>query len=181
MTGKLLDIGNNDSLLILPCLATNATSLLDGVASDIALERPQFQRIILNYYGPNTIIGSLHVNVLDTLTAREIHRLDRDIATEMFLKHGIILTVGIYAINTKGKLGTLQKDVMTFINNQPNVLQSHGFYYYSDKNLVTIDIIPNESVHDDNVFAEEMKEKLNKQFPAYKFSIVIDHNYTEES
>ena len=37
------------------------------------------------------------------------------------------------------------------------------------------------SVHDDNVFAEEMKEKLNKQFPDYKFSIVIDHNYTEES
>ena len=93
----------------------------------------------------------------------------------MFFKHGIILTVGIYAINTEGKLGTLQKDVMTFINNQPDVLQSHGFYYYSD------DIIPNESVHDDNVFAEEMKEKLNKQFPDYKFSIVIDHNYTEES
>ena len=85
----------------------------------------------------------------------------------MFFKHGIILTVGIYAINTEGKLGTLQKDVMTFINNQPDVLQSHGFYYYSDKNLVTIDIIPNESVHDDNVFAEEMKEKLNKQFPDY--------------
>lgn len=137
--------------------------------------------IILNYYGPNTIIGSLHVNVLDTLTAREIHRLDREIAEEMFYKHGIILTVGIYAINTEGKLGTLQKDVMTFINNQPDVLQSHGFYYYSDKNLVTIDIIPNESVHDDNAFVEDMKEKLNKQFPDYKFSIVIDHNYTEES
>ncbi len=137
--------------------------------------------IILNDYGPNTIIGSLHVNVLDTLTAREIHGLTRDIAEEMFYKHGIILTVGVYAINTEGKLGTLQKDVMTFINNQPDVLQSHGFYYYSDKNLVTIDIIPNESVHDDNVFAEEMKEKLNKQFPDYKFSIVIDHDYTEES
>ena len=137
--------------------------------------------IILNDYGPNTIIGSLHVNVLDTLTAREIHGLTRDIAEEMFYKHGIIMTVGVYAINTEGKLGTLQKDVMTFINNQPDVLQSHGFYYYSDKNLVTIDIIPNESVHDDNVFAEEMKEKLNKQFPDYKFSIVIDHNYTEES
>ena len=137
--------------------------------------------IILNDYGPNTIIGSLHVNVLDTLTAREIHGLTRDIAEEMFYKHGIILTVGVYAINTEGKLGTLQKDVMTFINNQPDVLQSHGFYFYSNQNLVTIDIIPNKSVHDDNVFAEEMKEKLNKQFPDYKFSIVIDHDYTEES
>ena len=48
MTGKLVFIRNNDSLLILPCFATNATSLLDGVASDIALERPQFQRITLD-------------------------------------------------------------------------------------------------------------------------------------
>jgi len=40
MTGKLEYIRNYDSLLILPCLATNAMSLLDGVASDIALERP---------------------------------------------------------------------------------------------------------------------------------------------
>lgn len=136
--------------------------------------------IILNYYGPDTIIGSLHVNVLDTLTAREIHGQTRDISEEMFQKHGIILTVGVYAINTEGKLGSLQKDVMTFINSQPDVLQSHGFYYYSNQNLVTIDIIPNESVHDDNVFAEEMKKKLHAQFPDYKFSIVIDHNYTEQ-
>lgn len=48
MAGKLVFIRNNDSLLILSCLATNATSLLDGVASDIALERPQFQRITLD-------------------------------------------------------------------------------------------------------------------------------------
>ena len=48
MTGKLEHIRNNDSLLILPCLATNAKALLDGVASDIALERPQFQRITID-------------------------------------------------------------------------------------------------------------------------------------
>ena len=48
MTGKLEYIRNNDSLLILSCLATNATSLLDVVASDIALERPQSQRITLD-------------------------------------------------------------------------------------------------------------------------------------
>jgi len=48
MTGKLEYIRNNDSLLILPCFATIATSLLVGVASDIALERPQSQRITLD-------------------------------------------------------------------------------------------------------------------------------------
>lgn len=135
--------------------------------------------IILNYYGPNTIIGSLHVNVLDTLTAREIHGLTRDIAEEMYEKHAIICTVGIYAINTQGKLGTLQKDVMTFVYGQPDVLQSHGFYYYSDTNLVTIDVVPVDSVHDDKAFALEMRDRLSKRFPEYKFGVVIDHYYIQ--
>ena len=133
--------------------------------------------LILNYYGPNTIIGSLHIDVLDTMTAREIHRLTRSISEEMYRKHGIICTVGIYAINTSGKLGKLQKDVMAFIKNQPDVLQSHAFYYYSDTNLVTVDIITSESVHDNDAFAKEMNDKLSKQFPGYKFNIVIDHYY----
>lgn len=59
--------------------------------------------IILNYYGPNIIIGSLHINVLDTLSAREIHRLTRTVTEDMLQKYGIIVTVGIYAINTQGE------------------------------------------------------------------------------
>lgn len=135
--------------------------------------------IILNYYGPNTIIGSFHINVLDTLTAREIHRLTRDIAEEMYEKHGIVCTVGIYAINTQGKIAKLQKDVMSFIQSQQGVLQSHAFYYYSDTGVVTVDIVTADSVHDDDAFAQEMNKKLSEHFPGYKFNIIIDHYYVE--
>ena len=56
--------------------------------------------VIMHTYGPDTIIGSLHVNVRDTMTASEIHVLDRSIAERLYEKFGVIATVGIYAINT---------------------------------------------------------------------------------
>lgn len=135
--------------------------------------------IILNYYGPNTIIGSFHVDVLDTMTAREIHRLTRFIAEKMYEKHGIICTVGIYAINTQGKIGKLQKDVMTFIQKQPGVMQSHAFYYYPESNMVTVDIITSDKVHDTEAFAKTMNAKLSEHFTGYNFNIIIDHYYIE--
>jgi hypothetical protein len=52
MTGKLEYIRNNDCLLVLPCLATNATSLLDGVASDLTLEWAKLKRITLDDIEP---------------------------------------------------------------------------------------------------------------------------------
>ena len=52
MSGELEYILNNDGLLILPCLAAYATSLLDDIASDISLERPQFKRITIDGIEP---------------------------------------------------------------------------------------------------------------------------------
>ena len=45
--------------------------------------------LILHTYGPDTTIGSLHVNVLDTTTASEIHFLERSIAERLHEKFGI--------------------------------------------------------------------------------------------
>ena len=56
--------------------------------------------LILHNYGPDVKIGSLHINVYDTMSAHEIHALTRKITNHMFDKHGIIMTVGVYAVAT---------------------------------------------------------------------------------
>lgn len=136
--------------------------------------------IILNTYGPDTIIGSLHVNVSDKMTARDIHRLTRNITLHVYNKFHVILTVGIYAISTENSgLGKLQHDVMEFAASQPGVMQVHAFYYYEDKNLITLDVVPKDDVNDPSSFAERIGSALHRQFPAHHFSIVEDHNYSE--
>ena len=115
--------------------------------------------IIMNSYGPDTIIGSLHVNVPDTMSAREIHRL---------------------AINTDTKgTGRLQHEVMDFAANHADVMQVHGFFYYPEHNLITIDVVPEETVTDGQRFADTMEADLKQRFPDYNFSIIVDHNYSE--
>ena len=136
--------------------------------------------IIINSYGPDTMIGSLHVNVADTMTAREIHRLTRSIASRVYEKFHVILTVGIYAVNNDEEgMGKLQHDVMDYAASHADVHQVHAFFYYEDSNLITIDVVPEESVKDNGQFATMMEADLRRRFPKYNFSIIVDHNYSE--
>ena len=56
--------------------------------------------LTLHNYGPTQLMGSVHVELRDGLTAKEIHKLTRCILYAVYEAFGIILTVGIYASNT---------------------------------------------------------------------------------
>jgi cation diffusion facilitator family transporter len=136
--------------------------------------------IIMNNYGPDTIIGSLHVNVPDTMTAREIHRLTRSISLRVYEKFHVILTVGIYAVHAETSgVGKLQQEVMEFAAHHANVFQVHAFFYYEERNLITIDVVPDEKVIDNKAFVATMNHDLRQRFPDYDFSVIVDHNYSE--
>ena len=83
--------------------------------------------IILNYYGPNAIIGSLHVSVPESMTANRIHGLTRSITKLLYDKYHVIVTVGIYAVCDHGKESELQKGVMAFLKSYPHIEQVHGY------------------------------------------------------
>ena len=71
--------------------------------------------IIVNSYGPNTLIGSLHVSVDECMTARELHLLTRNMSAAFFQDFGIIMTIGIYAVYTgDSPMARLQNEVMQY-------------------------------------------------------------------
>ena len=60
--------------------------------------------LILNNYGPERNYGSVHIEILDTMTADQIDILTRRIQARVFYKTGVILTgIGIYSHNAKNK------------------------------------------------------------------------------
>lgn len=135
--------------------------------------------IIVNNYGPNTLIGSLHISVAENATARELHLLTRSMSEAFYRDFGIIMTIGIYAVYTGDTpMARLQKAVVQASNDHPGVAQAHAFYYYAEKNLITIDLVPDESVKDIQAFADTMNQFLHEQFPEHKFSVVVDFNYS---
>ena len=136
--------------------------------------------IILHNYGPDVLIGSLHVNVYDTMNAYQIHGLTRSITEQMFERHGIIMTIGIYAVATGANKHTeLQNTVMQTLGRHKDITQVHGFYYYERENRVSVDVVPDISVHDEPAFSRQLQEELKAMLPDKDISIVIDHNYSE--
>ena len=99
--------------------------------------------IILHGYGPNLSIGSLHIGVPDTMTAHQIHGLTRKISEMMAARHGIVMTVGVYAnVTGNGRNAELQKAVVQTLARQEHVLQVHGFYLKDEENRISVDIVP---------------------------------------
>lgn len=137
--------------------------------------------IILHNYGPNIIIGSLHINVYDTMTAHDIHGLTRSISEMCYQKYGIVLTVGIYAISTgNNKRTELQRCVMQTLAAHKEIVQVHGFYYFENENRVSVDIVPDISVKDEKLLSENLTAELKKLLPNdIEPTIIIDHNYSE--
>ncbi len=135
--------------------------------------------IILHTYGPNMIIGSLHINVYDTMSAQDIHRLTRRITETMINRHNIVLTVGVYAIATgDNKVGKIQNTVVQALKAHREVLQVHGFCYYEDEGRISVDVVPDIAVTDEKRFAQQLVEELSALLPELRISVIIDHNYT---
>lgn len=136
--------------------------------------------LILHNYGPDLMIGSLHVAVDDSMSAHEIHGLTRSISTTMMERHGIVMTVGVYAVATgTGSQAKLQSVVMQAVTARKEVIQAHGFYYHEKDEMITIDVVPDITVRDDAALANSIKGNIKELFPGKEVSVVIDHNYSD--
>ena len=136
--------------------------------------------IILHNYGPDVMIGSLHVSVDDTLTAQDIHGLSRKITLQMYRDHAIVMTVGVYAVATgDSQRAELQTLVMRTLTGRKDLVQIHGFYYSEKENLVTVDVVPDLSVKDDLALCQDLTRELETLLPGKTVLVTVDHNYSE--
>ena len=86
--------------------------------------------LILNSYGPERVIGSVHVEVPDTMNAAEIDRLERKIAYEVYSRHGILMTaIGIYAQNTSDdRVAEMRTRLTRMVMSHEGILQVQGVH-----------------------------------------------------
>lgn len=136
--------------------------------------------LIVNNYGPERAIGSIHIEVRDDLTAKEIHPLTRKIAEEVYLKYGVIMTVGIYASNTSNEeTKEIRKYLMDLIKEYPEIKQLHGFYVDKELSNVSFDIILDYKCPNVDEIKNNLFEKLKEKYPLYNYFIVIDNDYAD--
>ncbi len=162
------------------------TSIPAELTSQIKQEVGEFEGVhgvydlILHNYGPDVKIGSLHVSVYDTMSAHDIHGLTRKISTQMFMRHGIIMTVGVYAIATgENRMSELQTKVIQTLSAHKEIVQVHGFYYSERDKMLSVDVVPDISVHDDAALIAQLTAEIQPLVPEMDVVVVVDHNYSE--
>ena len=136
--------------------------------------------LIINNYGPDRGIGSIHIEVDDKMTAKEIHPLTRNLAIQIFNQFGIIMTVGIYASNSSDQQIIKIKDaIRKEVFGHPTVKQMHGFYCDQELKTITFDVIIDFEDKNSSAVIEEIKKDLQEQFPDYHFYIVEDKDFSD--
>ena len=59
------------------------------------------------------------------------------------------------------------------------IVQVHGFYYSEKDNMLSVDVVPDISVHDDAAFVHQLTAELQPLVPDKQVVIIVDHNYSE--
>ena len=135
--------------------------------------------LILNSYGHNKNIGSIHIGVDDKLTAKEIQEVERNITMLMYTKYNTIMTIGIYAENYSDDFtkDTYSK-VLEIIKKYPYILQTHGFYIDNDNKIISFDLVI--SFDDDNPLdtINKIKEESESLFNDYQIIINFDQDFS---
>lgn len=136
--------------------------------------------LVLHDYGPSRSIGSVHIEVDETMNADEIYRLTREISADVYMEFGIILTIGIYATNVTNETAIrIRNNLQELLKTQEYVLQMHGFYFDEKEKRVSFDLVISYSAPSAVGVCEEVKKQISLKYPDYAFDINIDHDFSD--
>ena len=134
--------------------------------------------LILNNYGTNKYIGSVHIAVKEDLNAQDIMTLEKKISGMMYLKYNMIMTVGVYAENISSPVAKEIKSYLDELTSEnENILSTHGFYINEEEKFVFYDIVISFDDKTPQDTCDGIKEKLKEKFPEYKYICNIDYDY----
>ena len=137
--------------------------------------------LVLHNYGPRTMLGSVHIEVDDTLTAAELDALDRDIAQAVLRQHQVILTaIGIYARNTRDDAVTqLLGDVRRVVMAHEYVLQMHGFFADPEARIIRFDVIVDYAAPNAEAVRDDILRQLHETHPDYEIDVTLDKDVSD--
>ena len=135
--------------------------------------------LILNNYGHDTNIGSVHIGVKDDLTAKEIQSIERKIAILLYEKYHTIMTVGIYADNQSDPLSrAVFETVSAAVKEYSHVLQTHGFYIDEKEKVISFDLVISFDDPDPAETIRAIKEKVEGANEGYRVFIQYDQDFS---
>lgn len=131
--------------------------------------------LILNDYGPNKAIGSVHLELPDTMTVEEVDVLTRRLQDRVYKETGVLLVgVGVYSYNTgNNEAAAIRSNILKIVKTHEWALQMHGFFVDLAEKNIRFDVVLNFEVSPEEAVATLQKE-IAEAYPDYKIHVACD-------
>ena len=131
--------------------------------------------LIMHNYGPDKNLASVHLELPDTMTVREVDRLTRRLEAKVYRETGVILTgVGLYSRNTgNDEAARIQDDVRSRVLAHDWAVQFHGFYVDTTAKEMTFDVVMSFDIRPKEGL-KILHEEISRAYPDYRITIAPD-------
>lgn len=136
--------------------------------------------LIISNYGPNKNYASVHIELPDTMTVKEVDSLTRRIELKVFKETGIVLTaVGVYSFNTSNdEAARIQNEVRKIVLRHDWALQTHGFYVDLERKILRFDTVLSFAISPEEAM-QTLYTEVSAAFPDYELQIAPDVDVSE--
>ncbi|MBQ7733609.1 MAG: cation transporter [Synergistaceae bacterium] len=137
--------------------------------------------LILTNYGPDMLMGSVHIEIPDNWTADKIDTVSREIAHRVFTRHHVILAaVGVYSHNSSNsEINEIQSSVTRSVMSHDYVLQIHGFYCDTKNKIIRFDIVIDFAAPDAKAIHDKVLDDVKKLYPDFDVTVQFDQDYSD--
>ena len=154
-----------------------STKLTHAIKKDICSEKEVLGAfdLILNDYGPDKYMGSVHIEVSDKMSVKDVDKLSRKITKDIIKKHGVMLhTIGIYSVNSDEEIKKIRRSIHNIVFSHKEVLEMHGFYLDEETLSITFDIIIDFKAENKEKIIQEIKDEIKRKYKEYSLNITVD-------
>ncbi len=131
--------------------------------------------LVLTNYGPDKNLGSVHLELPDTMTIEQFDTLTRKVQHRVYCETGVILTgIGAYSYNTSNEeVAAIRNTVQETVMAHDWALQLHGFYLDIAAKEMRFDVVTSFDVDPDESI-RTLTEEIQELYPDYKLHILHD-------
>lgn len=136
--------------------------------------------LVLHNYGPDRAVGSVHIEIDDSLTARDIHLLTKRIQRQIAQNYGVFLTIGIYAVDKQNDdLGKMQNDIKIIAASFDGILQAHGIFIDTETKIISLDAVVDFKVSDKQSLYNDIVNAIASKYDGYTVELNFDIDYSD--
>ena len=131
--------------------------------------------LIINDYGPERKLGSVHLELPDTMTVAEFDRLTRKLETKVYCETGVLLAgIGVYSYNTpNNEAAKIRNEILNKVTSHEFVIQMHGFYVDTTAKEIRFDVVMRFGINAQEAL-QTIQGEVQEMFPDYRIQISPD-------